>query len=30
LRLNGSGVELGAHTREQVGCRRRLLRVVRC
>jgi len=30
LRLDGSGVELGAHTRDQVGRRRRLLRVARC
>ncbi len=30
LRLDRSGIELGAHTREQVGRRRRLLRVARC
>src|SRR5580700_7090871 len=30
LRLHGNGVELGAHTREQVGWRRRLLRVSCC
>src|SRR5712664_606185 len=29
LRLDGSGVELGAHTREQVGRRRRALRAAR-
>ena len=29
LRLEGSGVELGAHTRKQVGRRRRLLPVAR-
>jgi hypothetical protein len=29
LRFEGSGVELGAHTREQVGRRRRLLPVAR-
>ena len=29
LRLEGSGIELGAHTSEQVGRRRRLLRVAR-
>src|SRR6266404_5096326 len=30
LRLDGSGVELGAHAREQLGRRRRLLSVARC
>src|ERR1700730_9679065 len=30
LRLDGSRVELGAHTREQVGRRRLLLHVARC
>jgi hypothetical protein len=30
LHFHGNGVELGAHTREQVGRRRRLLRVARC
>jgi len=29
LRFEGSGIELGAHTSEQVGRRRRLLRVAR-
>jgi hypothetical protein len=30
LRFDGNGVELGAHAREQVGRRGRLLRVARC
>jgi len=30
LRFHGNGVELGAHTCDQVGRRRRLLRVARC
>jgi hypothetical protein len=30
LRFQGNGVELGAHTREQVSRRRRLLRVRSC